>query len=90
MKLPCPSLGCRRVFRTAVALHFHLEAVHPGGADQARDLLQKARQEEYREKKEDAESRARKLLDELYRSGCACGRSAAWHKEQRARLRVTG
>ena len=76
MKIPCPSSGCRRVFRTSVALTFHLKAEHPAGLDENRALLRQARRREQAENRANAEERSRKQIESFcrrYHSDRPCG-----------------
>jgi cytosine/adenosine deaminase-related metal-dependent hydrolase len=80
---PCPAESCRRVFRTSVALRFHVSAEHPSGLGEFRPEIRKAQREERRVKAESAEERGRKTLDALYRLGCPCNRSYEEHMRER-------
>lgn len=83
MPFPCPAPSCRRAFDSSAGLYFHLKAEHPEGPGAYRTALRDARRQEHDGRQLDAEARAQRKLDHLYRMGCPCGRSFEWHQQQR-------
>jgi hypothetical protein len=79
---------CPESFRTTVALRFHVRTDHPSpeAAAMTREAVRSERQREGRDRARAAEAAARTALDSLYRAGCPCGHSFAWHERQRAAL----
>ncbi len=89
-RFPCPADACARVFRSEVALRFHLAGEHPGGVDAYRGDVRRAQRAQREAQQANRDLAARKLLDHLYAGGCACGNSLAWHRQQRTAVAVAG